>query len=260
MEGTIILFLALLQGITEFIPISSSAHLVLVPSLFGETHEGIFVDVILHLATILAVTIYFFKDVKKCFYNIHLMKLVVISTIPIYAFGFLLVYLNVLDFVRTVEVIAIANIVFALLLLWADKTHNKETCTMEHHELSLKQAMSIGVFQALSVIPGVSRTGACLTIALFTGLTRKEALRFTFLLSIPAIFGAFVFELYRLITMENYIAPELSLTIVSFFIAFITAITVIHFFYKWITKLPLTIFVAYRVVLGIIILTIPVFV
>ena len=195
--------LALVQGITEFLPISSSGHLILIPALTGWADQGAMMDVAVHVGTLTAVLLYFRQDTKgltlaglgsigiaparRAVEDTLYMKLfwgLIIGTIPMVIVGGLMVATGVNDMLRTAEVIAFTSIFFGILLYIADKKGATEK-TMER--MAIKPALMIGVAQVFALIPGTSRAGVTMTMARYLGFTRQEAARFSMLLSIPAL-------------------------------------------------------------------------
>ena len=258
-----IVVLALVQGLTEFLHISSSAHLILVPVLSDWPDQGLAFDVVVHLGTLSAVIWYFRKDVmqlsvdwtrscikKQTVGESRLAWIVIIGTIPVGAAGLLLHDLvdNVL---RSPLVIAWATIGFGLLLGLADLVaKNKNSLT--EHQLSWKNGMIIGFAQPLALIPGTSRSGITMTAGLFTGLTRQGAARFSFLLSIPVILMAGSYKTLKLFQQGNGI-DWLSIGM-GYFLSAVSAYFCIHYFLKMLERIGMTPFVIYRVAQGIILL------
>lgn len=258
-----IVVLALVQGLTEFLPISSSAHLILVPVLSEWPDQGLAFDVVVHLGTLTAVMWYFRKDVmqlsvdwtRSCIQQqsvgeSRLAWIVIIATIPVGAAGLLLhdVVDNVL---RSPLVIAWATIGFGLLLGLADLV-GKNKNVLSEHQLSWKNGMIIGFAQALALIPGTSRSGITMTAGLFAGLTRQGAARFSFLLSIPVILMAGSYKTLKLIQDGNGI-DWLSIGL-GYFLSAVSAYVCIHYFLKMLERIGMTPFVIYRVVQGVILL------
>lgn len=258
-----IVVLALVQGLTEFLPVSSSAHLILVPVLSSWPDQGLAFDVVVHLGTLTAVLWYFRKDVsqltidwtqscvkKQTVGESRLAWLVIIGTIPVGAAGLLLhdVVDNVL---RSPIVIAWATIGFGLLLGVADYV-GKNKNTQNEHQLSWKNGMFIGVAQALALIPGTSRSGITMTVGLFAGLTRQAAARFSFLLSIPVILMAGGYKTLKLIQEGNGI--DWFAMGLGYVLSALSAYICIHYFLKMLERIGMTPFVIYRVAQGLILL------
>jgi len=258
-----IVVLALVQGLTEFLPISSSAHLILVPVLSSWPDQGLAFDVVVHLGTLTAVMWYFRKDVKTLTIDwtqscvkkqmvgeSRLAWLVLLGTIPVAIIGLLLH-----DFIdtelRSPIVIAWATIGFALLLGVADYV-GKNKNTQNEHQLSWKSGLSIGLAQTLALIPGTSRSGITMTAGLFAGLTRQATARFSFLLSIPVILLAGGYKTLKLIQEGNGV-DWFSMGL-GYALSALSAYICIHYFLKMLERIGMTPFVIYRVAQGVILL------
>ena len=253
MDTLQLILLSLVQGLTEFLPVSSSAHLVLLSEFLGEEDQGIIFDVGVHFGTLLAALVYFRSDLKKMIINLGSHKLLskennlttnlVIGVIPILLAGFLLRDLVNLH-LRNSEVIAYATIIFGIFLYTAQLRKGKE----DLDSVNLKQALIIGLFQCLALIPGTSRSGITITAGLFLGLSATAASRFSFLLAIPTIGAIALAELIRISFIDiTDNGTELSIAlIISFLVAYIS----IDMFLKLIDKIGFTPFVIYRLLLG----------
>jgi len=247
------LILGIVQGLGEFLPISSSAHLVLVPWLFGWEDPGLTFDVALHMGTLFAVVLYFWKDWVKLFKaalrpgasdDKRIFWYLVVATIPGGLFGLALEKKAETVF-RSPLLIGIMMIVMGTILYLADK--KREIRTM--HSMTLKEAIWIGLSQALSIIPGVSRSGSTMTTARFFNLTREEAARFSFLMSTPIILGAGVLKL-RHLTMASINLP-FSVGVIS---SFVVGISSISFLLRYLKTSNFGLFVGYRFVIGVIVI------
>jgi len=253
-------FLAIIQGLTEFLPISSSAHLILPSVLLGWEDQGLAFDVAVHLGTLTAVITYFRKDlfriVTGCLRQAiggeaseesRLGWLLLLATLPVVIVGFL-----AKDFVdstlRNAGVIAVATILFGLLLFWADKSSRNSGSLSS---LTWKSALVIGLAQILALIPGTSRSGITMTAALFCHLDRESSSRFSFLLSIPVIAGAALLLILDLLELEQVNWAEIGYAMI---VACLVAYLCIYYFLQTINRLGFTPFVIYRVVLGIVLL------
>lgn len=258
-----IVVLALVQGLTEFLPISSSAHLILVPILSDWPDQGLAFDVIVHLGTLTAVVWYFRKDVlqlsvdwtKSCLQKqtvgeSRLAWLVLIGTIPVAIIGLLLH-----DFIdtelRSPIVIGWATIGFGLLLGLADYVGKNNTGKSEY-QLSWKNGIVIGLSQAMALLPGTSRSGITMTTGLFVGLTRQGAARFSFLLSIPVILLAGAYKTLKLFQQGNGI--DWFAMGLGYALSAVSAYICIHYFLKMLERIGMTPFVIYRVAQGLILL------
>ena len=253
-----IIILSMVQGITEFLPISSSAHLIIIPEIFGSILSKRSFDVSLHFGSLLAVIFYLKKDISKIFHDTIFFKKnnqgfitfknLIISTIPIVFVGFL-IHLYDFNIIRNLEIIGWSTLGFGILLGIAD-TNVKIKKFIKN--LNLKDAFIIGLFQVLALIPGTSRSGIVITAGLFMGFSRYDASKYSLLLSIPVILAAMTLESFSLYRMEGFFFnDEMIIGIISSFcLAFLT----IKLFMKWINTASLKIFVFYRIILGVLIL------
>lgn len=251
-----IIVLAVVQGITEFLPISSSGHLILIPFLTGWPDQGQFTDVMTHLGTLLAVLIYFWRDVwhlifgtfnlfrGKITHDGKLALYILAGTIPAILFGYTLKKLNVPDLERNVTVVAWNTVIYGVLMLVAD-TVGKQEKTI--NDVTLKSAFLIGCAQALALIPGTSRSGVTMTAARFLNFTRSDAARFSFLLGIPATAAAIALTLGDAVKSGCHITSDELLAAGFTFIAGILAIAFLMGLLRRISFLP---FVLYRMALG----------
>lgn len=251
------LILAIVQGITEFLPISSSAHLILIPYLFGWADQGLVYDVAAHVGTLCAVTIYFRHDLRRIVGDGlagvsrqrltpegRLFWLLIAASVPIAIGGYLLHNLAAGAF-RSPLIIAAANIIFAALLWWADR-RVRELKSLR--DIGWGDALLIGLSQVLAIIPGTSRSGVTMTAGLLLGLTRQATARFSFLLSIPVILMAGGYEIYRM-AMHEITADWQSFLLVVV-LSFGSAIIAIHLFLKLLDRFGMLPYVIYRLVLG----------
>ncbi len=249
--------LAVIQGLTEFLPISSSAHLVLLPIIMQWQDQGVVVDIAAHLGSLFAVVFYFRHDLKRLLNSwlqsvssghetddSNLIWLLVWASLPIFIVA-LIVQAYLLPYIRDAVVIGIASIVFAILLWFADKYGSQ---TRADKDLKVIDAILIGVAQAFALIPGASRSGVTITAGLWLGLTRVEAARFSFLLAIPAIFAASLYGAYR--AMQHDFVIHWALTIGVIACSAIVAFLCIDWFLKMVGKIGMLPFVVYRILLG----------
>jgi len=261
MDSLQIFILAIIQGLTEFLPISSSAHLVLVPQMLNWPDQGLVFDVAVHIGSLIAVLYYFRVEVRRMFVSWTrslaggkadqdslLAWWIIIGTIPAVLAGFLLQG-PIEENLRSPWVVALASISFGLLLWYADTSSRR---TRNEFQLNLKDVLIIGCFQALALIPGISRSGITITLGLFLGLTRKAAARFSFLLAMPVIFGSGVLQTVRMVTEVRPIGwDDLLLGVL---LSAISAGLCIHYFLRLIDRIGMLPFVIYRVLLGVAIL------
>ena len=252
------ILLAIIQGLTEFLPVSSSAHLILFSKVIGWDDQGLLFDVALHCGTLLAVLLYFRNDLRKMIEQPiknpekDIMQsdllILIIATIPVVIVGGLFNDL-IEENLRSSNIIAITSILFGLLLFAADKIDSGG------NQLTLRIGILIGLAQILALIPGVSRSGITITMGLFMGLGRIESAKFSFLLAIPVIIAASILQIYELylIGFTNFILINvISGLIISFIIAYYT----IHWFLSFVMKIGMLPFVIYRILLGFLIFSV----
>ena len=258
MDSAQIVVLAIIQGLTEFLPISSSAHLVLIPRLLDWSDQGLVFDVAVHFGSLIAVLYYFRGEVGSMLgswlrttfgggepdRDSLLAWWVIIGTLPAIVVGFLLQG-PIEEQLREPWVLAAASILFGLLLWLADARGRRQR---DEYTLGLKDVLVIGCCQVLALIPGTSRSGITITLGLFLGLTRKAAARFSFLLAIPVIFASGSLQTLRMFTEVSPIGwGELMLGIV---LSAISAGLCIHYFLRLVERVGMLPFVVYRVLLG----------
>ncbi len=255
-----IIVLALIQGITEFLPISSSGHLILVPALTGWPDQGLLTDMVTNVGSLLAVIIYFWRDVLSMFhglidvvqrrttYNSRLMINVLIGTIPIVIAGIIMKVTGLDDHIRSATLVAINAIVFGVLLYIAD-TYGLLRNSVR--DLDWRSALMIGGAQALSLSPGTSRSGITMTAGRALGMVRPEAARFSFLLSIPANAAASTLVIGKAVSDGvTLTGPVLMTGVLTFFVA----LGAIAFLMRMLRTMSFLPFVFYRVALGLFLL------
>lgn len=257
-----IIILSLIQGLTEFLPISSSGHLIIAPKLFGWNDHTLEMDVAVHLGTLISVLLYFRTDLSRMLSETlkyifsgfnreyfgdyaRLSFVLIFATIPAVIAGFALKKLGV-DLVRHVWIVATTSIVFGIIMYVADRRSQSRGIK----EMTFGRGFMIGIAQAMALIPGTSRSGICMTAARFMGFDRRTAARFAFLLSIPSILGA------GILTALDAIKEGQDLLTGDFFTAivasFIFGLLAIHFMLVFLNRHGLGIFTIYRVILGVI--------
>tara|TARA_B100001564_G_scaffold356258_1_gene370066 strand:- start:172 stop:930 length:759 start_codon:yes stop_codon:yes gene_type:complete len=245
-----IFILSLIQGITEFLPISSSSHLILISEFYNFSNGGLSVDVALHIGSFFSVILFFRKDIVKFINDKILLSRFIIASIPIMFVGFFLVKYNLIDYLRNIEIIGWTTLIFGIMLFISDKT--KESFIMKKN-FSYKSAVIIGLVQILSLIPGVSRSGIAITGARFLGFKRYDSAKISFLLSIPTLAIISIYGIKDIVESNNYNFSILNIT--SIFFSFIFSYLTIKYFLKFIKRFSLNIFVIYRIVLGVFILS-----
>ena len=246
-----IFILSIIQGVTEFLPISSSSHLILISNYLNFEEQSLSIDISLHVGSFLAVIFYFKKDVFNFLKNKDLFLKILISSVPVMIFGFILVQLNLIELLRNIEVIGWSTIIFAILLYVSDKFEINKTID---NNLDYRSIIFIGILQVLSLIPGVSRSGITISAARILKFSRYESAKISFLLSIPTLAAVSFFGILNL-TSQNDINFSI-LNLISIFLSFIFSYLTIKFFLKYIKSFSLNIFVIYRIILGVILLSI----
>lgn len=254
------IILGIVQGATEFIPVSSSGHLVIVHDMLGATSGTLLFDIFLHLGTLLAVCLYFLNDLKSLvisFYRVILFKalplekkfvgMIVLATIPAVVFGF--VFSDLADnSLRSSYVVAIA-LILGSVLMWLAEYWNKKRSNEK--DLTYGRSIALGFFQALALIPGVSRSGSTISGGMLLGLSRDKAVRLSFLLSIPIIAGAGLNGLLGLSADNSLSVTPLVFGFVS---SFGVGLLAIHFLITYLKQRDLKLFIWYRIILAFLIL------
>ena len=239
-----ILILSAVQGISEFLPVSSSAHLIIVSEFYNLKTSSMLIDISLHLGSLFAIIFYFRKDLFNLKNNKKLFQLIIIGSLPIIFFGYMLYSTELIYLLRNIKVIASTTLFFAIILFFADqKKIEKKLST----DLNIKSIIFIGIFQILALIPGVSRAGISLTAARLLKFNRVDSSKISFLLSIPALAGASFLGLKDILnqTIEiNYLV--ILAVILSFLFSYIT----VKFFLIYINKFSLNVFVIYRILIA----------
>ena len=245
-----ILILSAIQGISEFLPISSSAHLILISNFYDFKTSSLLIDISLHLGSLFAIMFYFKKDLFDLKNNKRLLGLIIVGSIPLMIFGYILHSSDLIYFVRNVEIIAWTTLFFGFILYFSDQSKTEKNISKN---LNLKSIIFIGIFQILALIPGVSRAGITITAARFLNYNRVDSTKISFLLSIPALIGASSLG----ITDAFKETLEISyLSIIAIILSFLFSFITVKYFLKYVNNFSLNIFVIYRVFLGIILLLI----
>lgn len=240
-----ILILSVIQGVAEFLPISSSSHLILISKYMSFNNQSLSIDVSLHIGSFIAVIIYFYKDILNFFQNKTLFLKIFISSLPVMVIGFFLAETGMIEKFRNLEVIAWTTIIFGILLFLSDKFKLENNIS---ENFTFKAAIFVGLFQVLSLVPGVSRSGIAITASRFLNFKRVDAAKISFLLSIPILGAVSIYGLKNLLLSENVYLTKLNL--ISIFLSFIFSYITIKFFLSYISKFNLNVFVYYRVFIG----------
>ena len=241
-----IIILSLIQGISEFLPISSSAHLFVVSTLYEFKSSSLLIDVSLHLGSLLAIIFFFRKELFNIKNNRKLLSLITVGSIPLIIIGYILYKTELIYLLRDIKIVAWTTLIFGILLYFADKCKFEKKISSD---LNLKVILYIGLFQVLALIPGVSRAGITITAARIFKFNRFDSIKISFLLAIPALTGASFLNLKDLIDQSigfNYFV------LLAITLSFLSSFFTIKFFLEYINKFSLNIFVFYRIIVSII--------
>ena len=244
-----ILILSAIQGISEFLPVSSAAHLVLVSKYYAFTNQSLLIDICLHLGSLVAIIIYFRNDLFHFIKNKKFLIKILVGTIPIIPVGYILYQTGLIDQLRSLKVIGWMSLIFGILLYVSDKS--KVTKKIDT-EFTNKSAVFIGLFQVLALIPGVSRSGITITSGRMLGFNRLDSTKISFFLSIPTLAAASILGIYNIYKEESV---ELNfLAIIAVIFSFIFSYITIALFFNFVKKFNLNLFVIYRIALSLLIL------
>ena len=236
-----ILILSAVQGISEFLPISSSAHLILVSNFYDFKTGSLLIDISLHLGSLFAIIFYFRNDLLNLKNNKKLLLLIVIGSIPLITFGYILHSTELIYLLRNIKIIAFTTLFFGIILFFADQQKFNKNIS---NDLDVRSIIFIGLFQILALIPGVSRAGITLTAARFLNFNRVDSTKIAFFLSIPALTGASFLGLKDIVNQSievNYF------TVVSVILSFLFSYITVKFFLNYINKFSFNVFVIYRI-------------
>ena len=241
-----VLILSAIQGISEFLPISSSAHLILVSSLYEFKTSSLLIDISLHLGSLFAIIYFFRKDLLDVKNNKRLLSLIIVGSIPLIIAGYILYSTGIIHELRNIRIIAWTTLSFGVILFIADKNRFDKKISSN---LNLQSILFISLFQILSLVPGVSRAGITITAARILKFNRVDSSKISFLLSIPALGGASFLGLKDVIDQSvefNY------LVIIAIISSFIFSFMTVKFFLIYINKLSMNAFVIYRILIALI--------
>ncbi len=244
-------FLAVIQGVTEWLPISSSGLLVIFEELvkLEDKNLNLLFNIAVHGGSLIAVVIYFLKDLFQIFNNYNLIKNIIIATIPVVIAGFLIKITGLNIFLQDIKVVAFATLFFSIVLYFSDKT---KVTIQFNKNISNKNALLIGLAQVLALIPGTSRSGITISCARFLGFSRVDSAKFSFLISIPVLFAACVLGFSDVVFEPNN--QIIILITFGFFVSLITSLLCIKVFLKFVENNSLTLFVVLRIILGTVLL------
>ena len=241
-----ILILAAVQGISEFLPISSSSHLILISNLYDFKTSSLLIDISLHLGSLFAIIFYFRNDLFDLRNNRKLLGLILIGSLPLIIFGYLLHSTDLIYLLRNIKVIAWTTLFFGIILFFADQRKIDQNISSN---LNIKNILFIGLFQILALIPGVSRAGITMTAARFLKFNRVDSSKISFLLSIPALAGASFLGLKDAFNQSleiNY------LIVIAIILSFLFSYITVKFFLIYINRFSLNLFIIYRILIALI--------
>ena len=241
-----ILILAAIQGISEFLPISSSSHLILISNLYDFKTSSLLIDISLHLGSLFAIIFYFRNDLFDLRHNRKLLGLILIGSLPLIIFGYLLHSTDLIYLLRNIKVIAWTTLFFGIILFFADQRKIDQNISSN---LNIKNILFIGLFQILALIPGVSRAGITMTAARFLKFNRVDSSKIAFLLSIPALAGASFLGLKDAFNQSleiNY------LIVIAIILSFLFSYITVKFFLIYINRFSLNLFIIYRILIALI--------
>ena len=245
-----VLILSAIQGISEFLPISSSAHLILVSSLYEFKTSSLLIDISLHLGSLFAIIYFFRKDLLDVKNNKRLLSLIIMGSIPLIIAGYILYSTGIIHELRNIRIIAWTTLIFGVILFIADKNRFDKKISSN---LNLQSILFISLFQILSLVPGVSRAGITITAARILKFNRVDSSKISFLLSIPALGGASFLGLKDVLDQSvefNY------LIIIAIISSFIFSFLTVKFFLIYINKFSMNVFVIYRILIALILFSI----
>ena len=244
-----ILILSLVQGVTEFLPVSSSSHLILISNISDFQNQNLSIDVSLHIGSFIAVIVYFYKDIFNFLENKDLLFKIIVSSIPVIILGFILVETNLINQIRSIKIIGWMTLIFGVVLYLSDKFKLEKNI---RNNFNYKSALIIGLFQMISLIPGVSRSGITISAARILKFNRFDSAKISFLLSIPTLGAVSIFGVRNIISSNDALFSYTNC--ISILLSFIFSLITIKYFLKYVKRFSLNLFVIYRVLLGLIIL------
>ena len=246
-----IFILSLIQGVSEFLPVSSSAHLVLFSEYYEFNNQNLLIDISLHLGSLIAIIFYFRRDLFNFVQNKSFLIKIILGTIPIIPVGYILYKTELINFLRSLEVIGWMSLIFGILLYISDKF---EITKKIDTGFTNSSAILIGLFQVLALIPGVSRSGITITSGRLLGFSRLDSAKISFFLSIPTLGAASLLGIYNIYKEGS---AELNfLAIIAVIFSFIFSYFTIVLFLNFIKKFSLNVFVIYRIILSLFILAV----
>ncbi|MDA0377722.1 MAG: undecaprenyl-diphosphate phosphatase [Proteobacteria bacterium] len=245
-----ILLLSIVQGISEFIPVSSSGLLVIFENIFEIQNNNLLINVTMHGGSLAAVVLFFYKDLVNLWKNPKLLLNLIIATIPVVIVGGFLQYYGIIDQLMNIVVIGYSTIFFGILLFFSDRNSEDKKF---NQSISNKDSFIIGLYQVLALIPGTSRSGITLTGARFLKFNRVDAARFSFLLSIPTLSAAFILSTYKIYKLDE--TEFNTLLLLAFVFSFVFSLLTIKYFLIFLKNFSLNVFVVFRIIMGLGLLT-----
>jgi len=242
-----VLVLSIVQGVSEFLPVSSSAHLIIFSNIISFSNKSLIFDVGLHLGSLLAILFYFKKELLNIPNDKKLFNLLVIGSIPLIFIGYIFYSTGMINSFRNLKIIAWTTLIFGLLMYFSDTFKVKKKI---ENDLSIKNILIIGIIQILAIIPGVSRSGITITAGRFLNFDRHDSTKISFYLSVPALIGASV------LTLKDALNESIKfnfLLMISIVLSFVFSYLTIKYFLIYVKKFSLKFFVIYRIILSIII-------
>ena len=242
-----VICLSIIQGITEWLPISSSGLLVVFEEIvfLDDKNQNLLFNISTHAGSLIAVVIYFKKEILNIFQNLPLIQNIIIATIPVVFFGFLIKFFNINIFLQDIKIVAYATIFFSIVLYLCDRSDVKKKFGKN---ISNKYAFYIGLAQVFALIPGTSRSGITISCARYLGFSRLDSAKFSFLISIPTLFAATIYGVSDIIL--NFDKDILIILFIGFFLSLTTSLICIKIFLSFVERNSLTIFVIFRLILG----------
>jgi undecaprenyl-diphosphatase len=241
-----IVILSLIQGISEFLPISSSAHLLVVSTLYEFKSNSLLIDISLHFGSLLAIIFFFRKELFDLRNNLKLLSLMFFGSLPLIIVGYILYKTELIYTLRDIRIIAWSTLIFGIILYFADKCRFDKKISSN---LNFKTILYIGLFQILALIPGVSRAGITITVARYFKFNRLDSSKISFLLAIPALTGASVLSLKDIVNQSLEFSY---LVFIAITLSFLSSYFTVKFFLEYINKFSLNIFVIYRILVAIV--------
>ena len=246
-----ILILSAIQGISEFLPISSEAHLVLISEYYSFVNQNLLIDICLHLGSLIAIIFYFRDDLFNFIKNKNFLIKIIIGTIPIIPVGYIFYQTGLIYQIRSLEVIGWTSLVFGIILYISDRTKIRKKIDLD---FTTKSAIFIGLFQVLALIPGVIRSGITITSGRLLGFNRFDSSKISFFLSIPTLTAASILGIYNIFKEDS---TELNfLAIIAVIFSFIFSYITIALFLKFVEKFSLNLFIIYRIIFSLFILSV----